>query len=236
MHGLCCSVSLDWKELRSAIPRDPELTTGEPPLSEEEAARIRAVLGAGMAANTRRAYRGNWQAFEAWAASTERAALPASSAVVAAHLAELAQSVKLATLKLRRAAITAAHRAAGLADPCASEMVKRVLDGLKRDAAERGEDAPKRTAGLTQAGLAAVRATALARRTNKAGQPENANRARQRGLGDIALCGVMRDGLLRPSEAAALVWGDSRPPRTAADGWCSAGSRETGRARAVACT
>ena len=136
----------------SAIPRDPELTTGEPPLSEEEAARIRAVLGARHGREHRRAYRGNWQAFEAWAASTERAALPASSAVVAAHLAELAQSVKLATLKLRRAGNHGRAQGGGLVDPCASEMVKRVLDGLKRDAAERGEDAPKRTAGLTQAG------------------------------------------------------------------------------------
>ena len=37
---------------------------------------------------------------------------------------------------------------------------------------------------------------------------ENAPAAEQRGLMDIAICSVMRDGLLRISEAAALRWDD----------------------------
>ena len=57
-------------------------------------------------------------------------------------------------------------------------------------------------------GLAAIRATAFTRRRTRGGHTETAEYARRRGLVDIALASVMRDGLLRVSEAAALRWGD----------------------------
>ena len=120
----------------------------------------------------------------------------------------IAETVSAATLKVRRAAIGAAHRAAGLADPAGSELVKRALAGLVRENA-----APQRQArSLGLAELAAIRATALARRTGRqSGRTESAKRARARGLADSALCAALFYAGLRRSEAAALAWGDVEP-------------------------
>ena len=54
----------------------------------------------------------------------------------------------------------------------------------------------------------AVRATASTHRRTRGGHTETAEYAQRRGLVDIALASVMRDGLLRVSEASALRWGD----------------------------
>jgi len=56
--------------------------------------------------------------------------------------------------------------------------------------------------------LAAIRATAHRRRTYRNGARESEARAQQRGDVDIALISVMRDALLRRSEAIRLTWND----------------------------
>ncbi len=166
--------------------------------------RVRQALAAALAERTRCAYLGHWDAFQAWAARRGYASAPADPETVAAHLAALAKTVGAATLKVRRAAIGAVHRASGFPDPTAGEPVKRTLSGLVRKAGA----APRQAAPLTATALAAIRATACARRLDKARRRERAATARSRGLADIALCSVMRDALLRRSEAAALTWGD----------------------------
>ena len=57
-------------------------------------------------------------------------------------------------------------------------------------------------------GLAAIRATAELPRTGPRGRTERARTARRRGLVDIALVSVMRDAMLRRSEAAGVRWVD----------------------------
>ena len=67
--------------------------------------------------------------------------------------------------------------------------------------------------------MAVVRATAAAPRRTRGGHTETAEHARCRGLVDVALVAVMRDGLLRDPEAATLRWGDGDlAAETAADG------------------
>jgi len=58
--------------------------------------------------------------------------------------------------------------------------------------------------------LTAVRATASGRRSlgREGRRQESAERASWRGRVDVALLSVLRDGLLRRSEVAALTWGD----------------------------
>ena len=74
-----------------------------------------------------------------------------------------------------------------------------MLPGLARTQGRHQKQAP----GLTWAGLSAIRAVAcLFRRRGRRGRPETAGHARRRGLVDIAIASVMRDGLLRCSEAA----------------------------------
>ncbi len=166
---------------------------------------MRRALAASLSENTRRAYLGHWAAFGAWCGENGYAPAPAAAETVAAHLAVLAETAAAATLKVRRAAIGAAHRAAGLADPAGSELVKRALAGLVRERA-----APQRQArALDLAALAAIRATACAPRTGRqSGRTESGERARGRGLADSALCSVLFYAGLRRSEAAALKWGD----------------------------
>ena len=82
-----------------------------------------------------------------------------------------------------------------------------MLRGLTRQAACEGRT-PRQAAALTEEGLAAIRATAHLRRTGPSGRIERASTAHLRGQVDIALASVMRDAMLRRSEAAALTWAD----------------------------
>lgn len=184
----------------AANPAPSELSAGD-------LERIREALADAFAASTRRAYLSNWDAFRSWAEGERLVSAPASPETVAAHLARLANTVGPATLRIRRTAIGAVHRAAGLPDPASSELVKRTLAGLVRRAAY----VPRQAAPLTSVSLAAVRATACLPREGggrKRRRRETEADARRRGLADIALCSVMRDALLRRSEAAALTWAD----------------------------
>lgn len=189
-----------------AGPPPRRLSAGRPrELAARDAERVRRALASSLAENTRRAYLGHWAAFSAWCERNGYPPAPADPETVAAHLAALAETASASTLKVRRAAVGAAHRAAGLADPAAGELVKRALAGLVRENA-----APQRQArALGLAELAAVRATATRPRTGRqSGRTESAAGARRRGLADIALCSALFYAGLRRSEAAALAWGD----------------------------
>ncbi len=168
-------------------------------LAARDAERVRRALASALAENTRRAYLGHWQAFSAWCAGNGYSPAPASAETVAAHLAALAGTASASTLKVRRAAVGAAHRAAGMDDPTGSELVKRALAGLVRERA-----APQRQArALGLAELAAIRATACSPRTGRqSGRTESREKACERGLADIALCSVLFYAGLRRSEAA----------------------------------
>lgn len=168
--------------------------------------RVEDALAASLASSTRYAYLGHWKAFKDWAIKQDYASAPATAEIVAAHLAKLAETASASTLRVRRAAIGAAHRAAGFPDPTANEVVKRTLGGLVRQVGNGGRQA----APLTAKALSRIRASACLQRSGgqvrKRRETEKA--ARRRGLVDIALCSVMRDALLRRGEAAELTWGD----------------------------
>ena len=169
--------------------------------------RIRAAAADAFAPNTRRAYRTAWAAFARWADGEGLQALPAAPAAVAAYLAARSEAGRsLSSLHLARQAIRAAHIEAGEADPAASEGVRRVLRGLSRQRA--GQGGRRQAAALTAEALAAIRATAAAPRTGPTGRTESPEAARIRGAVDVAIASVMRDAMLRRSEAAALEWAD----------------------------
>ena len=111
----------------------------------------------------------------------------------------------MATIRLHKAALAAEHKAAGHDDPTENEGVRRVMKGIAR-AHGRSQ---KHARPLTGEALAAVKATAKSRRSLGDGKrQESAERASWRGRVDLALLSVLRDGLLRRSEAAALTLGD----------------------------
>ena len=67
-----------------------------------------------------------------WCQERGYASLPAAPVAVAAYLAERAETVKPATVRLIAAAIGHQHRQHNLPNPSASEGVKTVLAGLAR--------------------------------------------------------------------------------------------------------
>ena len=167
---------------------------------------------------TRRAYAGAWKRFQAWAETEGERALPAEPLTVAAYLAHRAGAgLSMASLAMDRKAISHYHRAAGHSTPTAVEGVRQTFAGLRNRAAEEGRNEPRQARGLTGEALAAIRETARLPRSGPTGRTESAEYARSRGDVDIAIASVMRDALLRRSEAAALRWGavGFRPDGTA---------------------
>ena len=112
----------------------------------------------------------------------------------------------MATARLRLAAVAAAHRLGGHPDPTARPLVKATF---KRLAREYGKPR-KQARGLTSDALAAVKATAGIQRVHqgKRRRKETEAAPARRAVVDLALLQVMRDGLLRVSEASALTWGN----------------------------
>ena len=152
-------------------------------------------------------YNSAWSSFESWAQARGALAMPASPPLVAAYLAWLAEERRrtVATIRLHKAALAAIHKAAGHPDPANNEGVRRIMQGIAR---AHGK-AQRQAKPLTAEALAAVKATARRRRPLEDGKrQESAERASWRDRVDLALLSILRDGLLRRSEAAALTWGD----------------------------
>ena len=135
---------------------------------------------------TRALYRSQWRAFSAWCRQHRHRVFPADPAAAAA------------------AAIGAVHRAAEIGDPTATPGVREVIRGLARDCA-----APQRQAqGMTADECAALISRSTYPRKLPSGRMETARAALRRGRVDAAIAGLLFQGALRRSEAAALKWGD----------------------------
>ena len=175
-------------------------------LTESDIGNLSAVLNHEVAWNTMKNYRVQWKNFIMWAVERGIRALPAAPAQVAAYLAERIEEYghKPATLRAAAAAIAFVHRKAGLDDPCASPEVKRTLRSAARKAGRR----QKQAEALTAEALASIRSTACNPRRGRGGRFEGQKSAGCRGNLDIALISLMRDAMLRVSEAAVLTWGD----------------------------
>lgn len=91
------------------------------------AAKIDGFVHASLAPNTRLAYAADLAAFRAWGGT-----LPASPELVAAYLADHADTLGSATLLRRLASISKAHKARQLQNPVASELVRATMRGIRR--------------------------------------------------------------------------------------------------------
>ena len=182
------------------------ITAGDRTITGADRQRISDLLDRSVADNTRIMYASAWRSFEAWARARGRShPLPASPELVAAYLAERAVAGKTAaTVKLHRAALGAIHRSTGHQDPTDNEGVRQLLAGVARSNGKAQRQAKPRGAEA----LGAVRATAASPRTGPRGRREKPWTAERRGKVDVALLAILRDGLLRRSEAADLRWGD----------------------------
>ena len=175
-------------------------------LTEADIDNLSAVLGHEIAENTMRNYRVQWRSFIVWAVGKGIRALPADPAQVAAYLAERIEERghKPATLRAAASAVAFVHRASGHDDPCSSPDVKRVLRSATRKAGKR----QKQAKALTAEAMTAIQSTACRPRRGRGGRVESREAARCRGNFDVALMSLMRDAMLRVSEAAVLTWRD----------------------------
>ena len=97
--------------------------------------RVRQLLRAAVAPETRRAYASRLKRFFTWCqAEGVSTAFPTSPEVLAAYVASLADSgAAPATVEQILAAIAAAHRAEGISSPTDSLLVKKTLKGYRRE-------------------------------------------------------------------------------------------------------
>jgi len=154
------------------------------------AARAAEFARSSRSAATERAYRSDWADFAGWCERAGLRQLPAAPATVGAYLSDRAGLLKVATLNRRIAAITAAHRTAGLGLDSGHPAIARVLAGIRR---AYGTQQQAKTAILTEDLRRVVRAlptTTLA------------------GVRDRALLLVGFAGAFRRSELVALDLGD----------------------------
>lgn len=88
---------------------------------------------AALSANTMRAYKADWAAFQDWCASRGRASLPASPATVANFASMLADAGKrVPTIARKLAAIRFFHRGARMDNPTEDAGVSAILKGIRR--------------------------------------------------------------------------------------------------------
>lgn len=163
-----------------------------------------AALEAARSPRTQAVYSSAWHRFCVWAARDELPTLPADPLTVRLYLSELGDTAGPATVRLHASAIAATHRDAGHEAPTKHPDVQRALRGLAR---LRG-GAPKQAAPLDQAAFDAIARTVCERRASRGGHPETESEHFERVAVDLALLGLMRDGMLRRAEAAAVTWGD----------------------------
>ena len=183
-------------------------------------AAVAAAIEAATSPNTRRMYRAQARVFGSWCDANGLAALPATLETVARYLTARAEAgAAVATVHAARSAIAAMHRAAGVTNPCDSEIVRITVRGLTRQ-----HRAPQRQAPpLTADGLAAIFATAhLPRPRARGGKgletPAVAARRAAVDRANRAIAALLFQGALRRSEVAALTWADVQPGT--AEGTC----------------
>jgi hypothetical protein len=87
------------------------------------------LIASSLSERTRRAYRSDLSAFEAWLGRS----IPASAEEIAEYLAAMSPILKPATLSRRLASISKAHRAAGLPSPVSAEIVRSAFRGIRRE-------------------------------------------------------------------------------------------------------
>ena len=145
-----------------------------------------------------------WKTFEEWCKARGFQYLPADPETVAVFIyTHGIGGKKPNTLRGYASSIAAEHRSEGHDNPC-NDRVAMVIKGFVNRAKEAGQR-EKRAKPLTAADLERIRETARNPRKTERGKERSSN-AQRRGLVDIALISVMRDALLRRSEAAEVRW------------------------------
>ena len=138
----------------------------------------KGFAAAASSQNTKRAYRGDWEAFTAWCQLTGRTPLPAEPETLADFVATMAdEGYKASTINRRVSAIARAHRLAGHPTPLAG-IARETLAGVRRTLGV----APRQVAPLTVPDLRAM----------IHGLPDDIRGARDQALLLVGFAGALR--------------------------------------------
>ena len=171
-------------------------------ITEELISIINMINGEDLADNTKRLRAEGMAVWTTWATVNERRILPAEPASVAqfmARLADLGHSTQTILGHLK--GIVTYHDLLGLDSPVTNQ-VRKVVQAIQRLHGRLG----KQATGLSRDDVKAIEKTAFTPLRR-----ETPEQTRERGLKIIALVNMMRDCLLRRSEAASATWGDISP-------------------------
>jgi len=141
------------------------------------------------AMNTRRTYASQTRMYERWCAKQGIAPYPLTEEQAAAYLVARADEVAPTSVRLCKAVLTSINP-----ELRSSPLLHRLMRGIGRTRRR----IPRGATGLTYEGWLKIRALDTPRPKSSLGILWR----------DIALVGVMRDLMLRRSEAVALQWGD----------------------------
>ena len=182
------------------------LAAGLPPTDEILIERLeghaRAAYGA-FADNTVRAFAADSRIFAAWCQESGRTMLPSSPDTIAAFIDAQAETKSRATVERYRSSIAALHRAAGLPNPCADEIVRLAVKRMNRAKGRRQKQAEPLNLSSIERMLTVMTPERLHRRVS-----EGEHGAPLIALRNAALIAVAYDTLLRRSELVSLYIGD----------------------------
>ena len=197
-----------------AVDSDPEPTRDSfaapvpfvdalpPGLIERLEQHARAARGA-FADNTVRALAADSRIFAAWCRWAGRAMLPATPETVAAFIDAQAETKARATVERYRSSIAALHRAAGLHNPCADEIVRLAVKRMNRAKGRRQKQAEPLNRTSIARMLEVKTPGRLHRRVTEAKRETPLIALR-----NAALVAVAYDTLLRRFELVSLYIGD----------------------------
>ncbi|MDO7888062.1 site-specific integrase [Hymenobacter cheonanensis] len=95
------------------------------------------------AANTQRAYAGDWRRFTTWCQDHGREPLPAEVLTLAAFMTALAEAgKKVATIRRHCASVSKAHQLAGFPTPTDDRQLRTLLEGISREKGVKQKQAP----------------------------------------------------------------------------------------------
>ena len=150
-------------------------------------------------------YEYQWRAFADWCGyEPGRLPMPVPPSLVARYLADRAAAgASHSTLRVIAAAIARRHTDAGQPNPCGGPVVESVLAHSERSA----PPVAPRSRPLDLEAYRSIRKTAQLPRPGRGRWQEGRWSAQDRGRMDLAMIGLMRDGMLRVREASDLTWG-----------------------------
>lgn len=138
---------------------------------------------------TLKAYQSDWRLFEQSCVSLGRIALPAEPSTVALFITKLAETHRPSSIQRKLAAISVAHKAAGVVSPVAAEVVRSTMAGVRR------------AKGTAKTQKAPIRARHLR-------EGINLMRRDMKGIRDCAIILIAYAGALRRSEVVSLNFSD----------------------------